>query len=58
MSSFSKYMNFIGIVKDDIVNFLQAKQSFNSQKWIDAINDEIKSMNYNDVQNLVDYLKV
>ena len=39
----------IGMAKDDPINFYQAKESSNSQKWIHAMNDEMKSMNDNDI---------
>ena len=39
----------IGMVEDDPINFHQAMKSSNSQKWIDAMNEEIKSMKDNDV---------
>ena len=43
----------IGIVEDDPINFRQAMESSNAQKWIDAMNEEIKSMKDNDVWDLV-----
>jgi len=43
----------IGVIEDDLINFRQAMESSNSQKWIDAMNEEIKSMNDNDVWDLV-----
>nr|KYP51274.1 hypothetical protein KK1_026958 [Cajanus cajan] len=43
----------IGLMEDDLINFHQAMESFNSQKWIDAMNEEIKSMRDNDVWDLV-----
>ena len=43
----------IGMVEDDPINFHQAMQSSNSQKWIDAINEEYKSMQDNKVWKLV-----
>nr|KYP38319.1 hypothetical protein KK1_040446 [Cajanus cajan] len=39
----------IGLMEDDPINFHQAMESSNSQKWIDAMNEEIKSMKNNDV---------
>ncbi|KAL9250771.1 Retrovirus-related Pol polyprotein from transposon TNT 1-94-like protein [Drosera capensis] len=42
-----------GLVEDDPINFRQAMESSKSQKWIDAMNDEIKSMSDNDVWELV-----
>ncbi|RDY04449.1 hypothetical protein CR513_11841, partial [Mucuna pruriens] len=38
----------IGLIEDDPINFCQAMQSSNSQKWIDAMKDEMKSMQDND----------
>ena len=43
----------IGVMEDDPINFHQAMQSSNSQKWIKAMNEEIKSMKDNDVWDLV-----
>ncbi|KAK7276201.1 hypothetical protein RIF29_17337 [Crotalaria pallida] len=43
----------IGMMEEDPINFLQAMQSSNSQKWVDAMNEEIKSMKDNDVWDLV-----
>ena len=39
----------IGVAKDDPINFRQAMKSSNSQKWIDAMNEEIKFMKDNNV---------
>ncbi|RDX96303.1 hypothetical protein CR513_21054, partial [Mucuna pruriens] len=39
----------IGLTKDDPINFCQAMQSSNSQKWIDVMKDELKSMQDNDI---------
>ena len=39
----------IGVVEDDPINLSQAIESSNSQKWIDAMNEEMKSMKDNDV---------
>ncbi|RDY04787.1 hypothetical protein CR513_11459, partial [Mucuna pruriens] len=44
----------IGLTKDDPINFCQAMQSSNSQKWIDTIKDELKSMQDNDIWDLVE----
>ena len=38
---------------DDSVTYLQAISCNNSTKWIDALNDEIKSIDYNKVWELV-----
>ncbi|RDX78231.1 hypothetical protein CR513_41517, partial [Mucuna pruriens] len=47
----------IGLTEDDPINFCQAMQSSNSQKWIDAMKDELKSMQDNDVWDLVELLE-
>ncbi|RDX65984.1 hypothetical protein CR513_55302, partial [Mucuna pruriens] len=44
----------IGLIEDDPIKFYQAMQSSNSQKWIDVMKDELKSMQDNDVWNLVE----
>ena len=44
----------IGVVEDDLINFHQAKESSNSQKWIHAMNDEMKFMKDNNVWDLVE----
>ena len=38
-----------GMVEDDSMNFHQAMESHNSQKWIDAMKEDVKSMKDNDV---------
>ena len=38
-----------GVTEDDPINFHQAMQGSNSQKWIEAMNEEYKSMQYNKV---------
>ena len=43
----------IGAVEDDPINFRQTLKSSKSQEWIDAMNEEIKSMKDNDVWVLV-----
>lgn len=45
------------MVEDDPISFHQAMQSSNSQKWINAMNEEIKSMKDNDVWDLVPLLE-
>ena len=40
------------IKENDLINLQQALQSFNAHKWIDAVNEEIKSMHDNDVLDL------
>ena len=47
----------IGAVEDDLINFRQALESSKSQEWIDAMNEEIKSMKDNDVWDLVPLLE-
>ena len=44
-------------LEDDPMSFSKAKQSVNSQKWIEAMKDEMKSMKYNDVWDLVKLLE-
>ncbi|RDY10613.1 hypothetical protein CR513_04830, partial [Mucuna pruriens] len=44
----------IGLTEDDPINFYQAMQSSKSQKWIDAMKDEMKSMQDNDIWDLVE----
>ena len=47
----------IGVGEDDPINFRQAQESSKSQEWIDAMNEEIKSMKDNDVWDLVPLLE-
>nr|KYP56400.1 Retrovirus-related Pol polyprotein from transposon TNT 1-94 [Cajanus cajan] len=47
----------IGLIEDDPINFCQAMHSSNSQKWIDVMKDEMKSMQDNDVWDLVELLE-
>ena len=47
-----------GLVKGDPINFYQAIQDSNSKKWIDAMNEEYKSMQDNQVWDIVHYPKV
>ena len=44
-------------LEDDPISFSQAKQCVNSKNWIDAIKDEMKSMEDNDVWDLVELPK-
>ena len=39
----------ISMMEDDPINFHQPIQSSDTQKWIDAMNEEYKSMQDNDV---------
>ena len=41
------------MVENDPINFHQAMQGSNSQKWIDAMNEEYKSIQDNNVWELV-----
>ena len=43
----------INVMEDDPINFCQAIESSNSQKWIDAMNEEMKSIKDNDVWDIV-----
>ena len=52
-----KHEDGIGMVEDDPINFHQAMQSTNSQKWINAMNEELKSMKDNDVWDPVPLLE-
>ena len=45
------------IKENDLINLQQALQSFNAHKWIDAMNEEVKSMHNNDVWDLVQILE-
>ena len=47
----------IGVAEDDPFNFYQAMESSNSQKWIDAMNEDIRSMKDNDIWDLVPLLE-
>ena len=44
----------VNLVEDDPINLQQALQGSNSHKWIDAMKDEIKSMEDNGVWDLVE----
>ncbi|KAK7341990.1 hypothetical protein VNO80_24931 [Phaseolus coccineus] len=47
----------IGLTEEDSINFCQAMCSSNASKWIDAMNEEMKSMNDNDVWDLIELPK-
>ncbi|KAK4383119.1 hypothetical protein Sango_2808200 [Sesamum angolense] len=47
--------NDIRMMEDDPINYHQAMDYSNSQKWNDVMNEEIKSMKDNDVQELVQF---
>ncbi|RDX74579.1 hypothetical protein CR513_45661, partial [Mucuna pruriens] len=44
----------IGLTEDDPINFCQAMQSSNSKKWVDAMKYELKSIQDNDVWDLIE----
>ena len=46
------------IKKINPINLRQALQSFNAHKWIDAMNEEMKSMHDNDIWDLIELLEV
>ena len=45
----------VGLIEDDPINLCQPMRNSNSQKWIDAIKDEMKSMKDNEVWDLVEF---
>ena len=47
----------ISLTEDDPIKFCQAMCSSNSQNWVDAMKDEMKSMQGNDIWNLVELPK-
>ena len=47
----------IGLTQNDLINFCQVMRSSNSQNWINAVKDEMKSMQENDVWDLVELPK-
>jgi len=49
-----KHEDDISLTEDDPINFCEAMESSNSQKWIGAMEEEIKSMRDNDVWDLVE----
>lgn len=42
-----------GMLEDDPINFRQIMQSYNSHKWIEAMDEEYKSMQDNKVWEFV-----
>ena len=44
-------------IDNDPISFSEAINSNNSDKWLDAMKDELKSMAHNDVWNLVELLE-
>ena len=47
-----EHENDIGLTEDDPIKFCQAMHSSNSQNWINAMKDEMKSMQDNDVWDI------
>ncbi|RDY06650.1 hypothetical protein CR513_09331, partial [Mucuna pruriens] len=52
-----EYEDDISLAEEDLINLCQAMRSSNSKKWIDAMKDEMKSMQENDVLDLVKLLE-
>lgn len=48
-----EHEDIFDLTEDDPINFRQAMESSNSQEWINAMKDEMKSMKDNDVWDLV-----
>ena len=44
-------------IDEDSISFSQAIESISSTKWVDAMNDELKSMVHNEVWDLVELPK-
>ncbi|RDY03242.1 hypothetical protein CR513_13214, partial [Mucuna pruriens] len=59
---FQEHEDDIGLIEDDPINFCQVMQSSNSQKLIDAMKDEMKSVQDNDTWDLIelpeDYFRI
>ena len=49
-----EHQDDIGLMEDDPINFQQALQSSNSQKWLNTIEEEIKSMKDNNFWKFVE----
>lgn len=47
----------IRVIEYNPINFHQAMQSSNSQKWINTINEDMKSMKDNDIWDRVSLLE-
>ncbi|RDY13514.1 hypothetical protein CR513_01555, partial [Mucuna pruriens] len=54
---FQEHEDVIGLTEDYPINFCQAMQSSNSQKWIDVMKDELKFMQNNDVWDFIELLE-
>ncbi|RDX84611.1 hypothetical protein CR513_34313, partial [Mucuna pruriens] len=52
-----EHEDVIGLTEDDPIKFCQAMQSSNSKKWINAMKDGMKSMQENDIWNLIELPK-
>jgi len=49
-----EHEDVIGLIEDDPINFCQAMRSSNSHNWINTMKDEMKSMQDNDIWDLVE----
>ena len=47
----------VGLTEEDPINFGQAMHSSNSKNWIDAMKDEMKSMQDNGIWDLIELPK-
>ena len=47
----------ISVMEDNPINFCQVMESYNSKKWIDVMNEEMKYMKDNDIWDLVPLLE-
>jgi len=52
-----EYEDTDGLVEGDPINFHQSIHDSNSKKWIDAMNEEYKSMQDNQVWDLIPLLE-
>ena len=52
-----EHEEFDGLIEDDPINFLQAMQSYNLEKWIKEMNKEYKFMQHDKVYELVPLLE-
>jgi len=53
-----EHENTDGLLEGDQIKFHQAMQDYNSKKWINVMYKEYKSMQDNQVWDLIPYLKV
>ncbi|RDX81818.1 hypothetical protein CR513_37463, partial [Mucuna pruriens] len=56
--SIQEHEHGISLTEDDPINFCQAMESSNSKKWIDAMKDELKFVQNNDVWDLVELTEI